>query len=333
MKHAAFALLQLITFNTAIAIMLTVIEFGYGFWTNLVFSQCIGGAISLLNTPLVMRIGPGWRRGLMLALTLPLSVVVGIVLAHGFMGLPISFAEKFWQSLTVGMMFAVIGSIVFMLTERIHLLDAEVRQRRLAEESQARRETEARLKLLQAQIEPHFLFNTLANVASLIDSDPARARHLLDRLNDWLRVALVRTRHEQVTLGDELAMLENWLEIMAVRFGARLRWQIEVSPALRALAFPPMLLQPLVENAVKHGIEPKLEGGMLSICASLNEARLHLEVRDDGAGFQDESLRQGTGLSNVRARLRALYGDAARLDVQPGKTAGVVASMMLPCAC
>lgn len=336
-QSPAVALFQLILFNTAIAALLTVIEFGSGFWTNLVFSQCIGGTIGLVNSPLIPHMAPGWRRWLTLAVSLPVSVALGIVLAHVLLGLPLSLSLKFWQALAIGMMFAVIGSIVFLLAERIHQLDTEVRQRRLAEaaqaEAQARRETEARLKVLQAQIEPHFLFNTLANVASLIEADPVRARHLLDRLNDWLRVALARTRHEQTTLGDELAMLENWLEIMAVRFGARLRWQIEVSPALAAQVFPPMLLQPLVENAVMHGIGPKLEGGTLWIRARLDEARLHLEVSDDGAGFQDEGLRQGTGLANVRARLRALYGEAARLDVRSGTTMGTVASLALPCAC
>ncbi len=219
MKPFAASLALLLLFNSAIAALLTVIEFGEGFWINLLISQCIGFSIAGVNMPIILRTTPGWKRGLTLLATLPLSVALGIVMGHVLLGRPIALSHQVWQSLAIGMMFAVIGSAVVLLTEHIHRLDSEVRQRRLAEAEQVRRETEARLKLLQAQIEPHFLFNTLANVGSLIDGDPPRARHLLDRLNDWLRIALARTRDDQASLGDELALLENWLEILAVRFG------------------------------------------------------------------------------------------------------------------
>jgi sensor histidine kinase YesM len=334
MKRDLISLALLFLFNTAIAALLTIIEFGMGFWINWVFSQCIGGCMALVNTPLIRRIGPGWQRWALLAATLPISVMLGSALAHGLLGLPLQLSAQFWQSVAIGIMFAVIGSIIFLLAERIHRLDDEVRQRRLAEEGQARRETEARLKLLQAQIEPHFLFNTLANVGSLIDSDPPRARRLLDRLDDWLRVALVRARSEQATLGDELSLLENWLEILTERFGARLTWEIDADAANRALPFPPMLLQPLVENAVKHGIEPKVGGGTVKIAARLADGLLRIEVSDDGSGWQSEPTTKGAGagLDNVRARLTALYGESGRLDLRTHPAGGVTATLELPCA-
>jgi LytS/YehU family sensor histidine kinase len=334
MTALAASLVLLLLFNTAIAGLLTVIEFGEGFWINLLVSQCIGFSISLINSPLILRIPTGWRRLTALAVGLPLSVMLGILLAHVLLGRTFVLSHQVWQTLAIGMMFALIGSALFLLAERIHRLDNEVRQRRLTEAEQARRETEARLKLLQAQIEPHFLFNTLANVGSLIDSDPPRARQLLDRLNDWLRIALARTRNEQASLGDELALLENWLEILAVRFGSRLVWQIDVDAALRRLPFPPMLLQPLLENAVKHGIEPKLGGGRVRIVAWRDADRLHLEVNDDGGGLHaaPSTPGQGTGLDNVRARLAALYGDAGRLTLATNAAGGVTASLELPCA-
>ena len=334
MTTFAASLALLLLFNTAIAALLTVIEFGEGLWINLLFSQCIGFSIGLVNSPLILRLPAGWRRLAALAVGLPLSVMLGIVLAHMLLGRPFVLTNQVWQTLAIGMMFALIGSAVFLLAERIHRLDSEVRQRRLAEAEQARRETEARLKLLQAQIEPHFLFNTLANVGSLIDSDPPRARHLLDRLNDWLRIALARTRDDQSSLGDELALLENWLEILAVRFGPRLAWDIDVATDLRQLPFPPMLLQPLLENAVKHGIEPKLGGGRVRMTAWRKADRLHLEVSDDGGGFNPDASTQGqgTGLDNVRARLAALYGDAGRLTLATNAAGGVTASLELPCA-
>lgn len=334
MKRALASLALLLLFNTAIAALLTVIEFGPGFWINLVFSQSIGCCMAAVNTPLLLRTAPGWRRWLLLALAVPISVIAGSMLAHGLLGLPLQLTAGFWQSVAIGMMFAVIGSIIFLLAERVHQLDNEVRQRQLAEAVQTRRETEAHLKLLQAQIEPHFLFNTLANVGSLIDSDPPRARQLLDRLNDWLRIALVRTRGEHASLGDELALLENWLQILAVRFGARLDWDIDADAECRRQTFPPMLLQPLVENALKHGIEPKIGGGRLRIAARLQSNRLQIEVSDNGAGLHSPSdpTRHGAGLDNIRARLGALYPGAGRLDIGANPAGGVTVTLELPCA-
>lgn len=334
MKLVAASLALLLLFNTAIAALLTVIEFGEGFWINLLFSQCIGFSITLVNVPLILRSSPSWKRGLTLLPALPLSVILGIVLGHVLLGWRFELTPLVWQSLAIGMMFGLIGSTVFLLAERIQQLDNEVRQRRLAETEQARRDTEARLKLLQAQIEPHFLFNTLANVGSLIDSDPQRARQLLDRLNDWLRIALARTRDDQASLGDELALLENWLEILAVRFGPRLDWQFEVDAALRRLPFPPMLLQPLLENAIKHGIEPRIGGGRVRLAARQTGCRLCIEVIDDGVGFPPAptALAAGTGLDNVRARIAALYGDQGRLELLANATGGVTARLELPCA-
>jgi sensor histidine kinase YesM len=142
----------------------------------------------------------------------------------------------------------------------------------------------------------------------------------------------VRARSEQATLGDELNLLENWLEILTERFGARLAWEFDADAAARSQLFPPMLLQPLVENAVKHGIEPKVGGGTVRITARLANDRLRVEVRDDGAGFQPEPTATGTGLGNVRTRLAALFGARGSLDLRTNPTGGVTATLELPCA-
>ena len=228
--------------------------------------------------------------------------------------------------MALGLFFGLIGSIAFLLSERI---DAEVKQRQFIKGESEKREIEAQLKLLQAQIEPHFLFNTLANVSSLVDSDPSVAKKLLERLNEWLRVALARARSDSATLGDELDMLENYLQILKIRFGERLHWHIEAPEAVRQAAFPPMLLQPLVENAVRHGIEPKIGGGEISICASIEGATLHIEVGDSGVGLVGNEAG-GAGLSNVRARLEALFGDAGRLILENKTAGGVSAILKLP---
>ena len=258
-----------------------------------------------------------------MSLTLPGSVALGLTLAFHISGVGSWSAPFALTSVMIGLFFGVIGSIAFYLSERIHILDTEVKQRQLNEVEREKREVEAHLRLLQAQIEPHFLFNTLANVNSLIEVDTVQARRLLDRLNDWLRIALARTRSESATLGDELLLLENYLHILSMRFGSRLQWKIEASEEVRAMRFPPMLLQPLVENAIRHGIEPKLGGGKLMISAKIEQGVLRLHVDDNGAGFGEKASGGGAGLENVRARLAALYGVSASLVLQTNELGGV----------
>lgn len=329
LKELRYCLPPLLVFNTAIAGLLTILGNGASFWDNLVFSQCMGGSIAFIHAPLLPRIPEGWRRGLTVVFTLPISILIGLTLGQTLVGIDSLPSGQYWQSWAVGLFFGAFGIVLFMLTQRILLLGEEVRQRRLAEETRARRETEARLRLLQAQIEPHFLFNTLANVVSLIDSDPGRARRLIERLNDWLRAALTQTRGERIDLGDELDWLTNWLEILRERFGERLKWVIEASPEARATPFPPMLLQPLVENAVKHGIEPKLGGGHLRIRAWVDGPRLHIEVEDDGQGLRQGSTGQGTGLDYIRARLDALFPGSGTVSLRPNAAGGVTAKLEL----
>lgn len=330
MRHnLLISTLSSLLFNTAIAGLLTVVAFGDSFWNNFVFSQCIGLSIYAANATVMCRVSELRRRWLLLAFTFPASIFFGITLGAWITGTGDWSDPQAWVAVVIGLFFGGIGGITYFLSERIEKLDAEVKQRQFQQSETERRALEAQLKLLQAQIEPHFLFNTLANVGSLIDSDPAAARRLLDRLNDWLRVALARARSDHALLSDELQLLENYLEILKVRFGDRLRWRVEADATARAVRFPPMLLQPLVENAVRHGIEPKVGGGELRIAARLEQGRLLLAVQDDGAGLS-ESSSGGAGLSNVRARLAALYGDAGRLTLESNPAGGVTAWMEMP---
>jgi sensor histidine kinase YesM len=328
-RNLPFAVLSGIVFNTAIAGMLTIVSATGNFWQNFIFSQCIGLSIFVFNILILPYIKPGVTRLVVMSLTLPGSVAVGLSLAFYLSGVGSWSAPYARQSVMIGLFFGVIGSVTYFLSERIHVLDAEVKQRRLNEVEREKREVEAHLRLLQAQIEPHFLFNTLANVSSLIEVDAVQARQLLDRLNDWLRVALARTRSENATLGDELILLENYLQILGMRFGARLRWQVEAAEAVRLLQFPPMLLQPLVENAIRHGIEPKLGGGQLVISAKMERGMLQLRVDDDGVGFAEKS-GGGAGLENIRARLAVLYGASAKLVLQTNASGGVSSILELP---
>ncbi len=326
MKKLSLYLIATLSFNTAIAGVLSLMMPEVSFRHNLIYSHCIGLSISLLSYLSVAGIRSRRLRLGALALCLPIGVAVGVTLAQSISGVGSWSDPHAWQSMPIGLFFGLIGAIAYLLNERV---EAEVKHGQLIKSESEKREIEAHLKLLQAQIEPHFLFNTLANVSSLIDSDPALAKRLLERLNDWLRVALARARSERTTLGDELKMLENFLEILAIRFGERLRWRIEVPEDARRSAFPPMLLQPLVENALRHGIEPKLGGGAIRIRSWLENTVLRVEVSDDGIGL-GAANSGGTGLTNVRARLAALFGDAGTLTLSSNADGGTSATLALP---
>lgn len=329
-RRILLSTLYTILFNTAIAGLLSLIGKMGDFWLNFTYSQCIGLSVFVINVLVLSLIKSATKRLAVMSLSLPGSVALGLSLAFYISGVGSWDAPFARQSVMIGLFFGVIGSVTYFLSERIQTLDTEMKQRRLNEVEREKREVEAHLRLLQAQIEPHFLFNTLANVSSLIEVDAVQARRLLDRLNDWLRVALARTRSASTTLGDELTMLENYLQILQMRFGARLRWQVDVAEQVRSRKFPPMLLQPLVENAIRHGIEPKLGGGLLKISAVVEQGLLRLRVDDDGAGFGNKTSGGGAGLENIRARLTALYGASAKLELHSNEAGGVSAVLELP---
>jgi len=180
--------------------------------------------------------------------------------------------------------------------------------------------TEAQLRLLQAQIEPHFLFNTLANVQGLIDYEPALAKRMLDAFTDYLRASLLQMRAEDVSLGEELDLVQSYLTVMQCRMGQRLRWQLDIPAELRTARIPPLLLQPLIENAIHHGLEPQIDGGQLCLRARMDGSGLCIEIDDDGIGLAAAQQRQrrgsGVALQNIRERLRATYGPEASLQLQ-----------------
>jgi LytS/YehU family sensor histidine kinase len=203
----------------------------------------------------------------------------------------------------------------------------ERERRRAAEALQA--ETAARLALLQAQIEPHFLFNTLANIHSLIKQDPDPAGRILEQLDSYLRTSLRRTRAETTTLSEELKVVDALLSIARERLGVRFEYTISAAPGLQELPLPPLLLQPLVENAIRHGIEPAIDGGKIVVDVRQGTDALELTVSDNGAGM-DPNAPEGVGLSNIKARLKSLYGDNGRLLLYPNEPHGVVAKLVVP---
>lgn len=191
------------------------------------------------------------------------------------------------------------------------------------------RQTEARLRVLQAQIEPHFLFNTLSNIRRLCHHDAAGGRAMLAQLERYLRGALPKIRRDEATLADEVELASAYLDLQKMRMGERLRVTVDVPAAHLGASVPPMMLATLAENAIKHGIAPLPEGGSIRIAAVRDGGALVLSVADTGQGLLAAS-GGGVGLSNIRARLAAQYGDRASLSLQANTPRGLIASISLP---
>lgn len=195
--------------------------------------------------------------------------------------------------------------------------------------------TEARLQALKLQLQPHFLFNTLNAISALIPAEAKPARRMVARLGDLLRIALEHEETQQVTLREELAFLEPYLEIEQARLGDRLTVVMDIAAETLDARVPHLMLQPLVENAIRHGIAPRIEPGRIEIAASrgATDGQLHLRVQDDGAGLNpegDHRTRKGVGLANIQSRLEQLYGGAHRFEPANGPQGGFVVRIDLP---
>jgi hypothetical protein len=199
------------------------------------------------------------------------------------------------------------------------------------EESLKRQLAEAKMAAMQAQVEPHFLFNTLASIDHLIETDPPRASQMQKNLIALLRAAMPAMRDKATSLGRELDVVRPYLEILKVRMGERLQAQVSVAEGLYSADFPPMMLQSLVENAIKHGLEPKTEGGTLTVSAEIVHGKLAVTVADTGVGFaRAPTAGTGTGLNNIRERLKLIYGDAAELRIAENTPSGTRVSIVVP---
>lgn len=208
------------------------------------------------------------------------------------------------------------------------------RERELKAAQLESRLTQAQLQLLKMQLHPHFLFNTLNAISALIHHDPEGADTMVARLGDLLRLSLERQGIHEVTLQEELEFIQAYLEIEQVRFGPRLEVLVEVEPEVLGARVPYLILQPLVENAIRHGLAPRLEGGCVAIRADRKGPALRLEVEDDGLGLETKpnGTSHGIGLSNTRARLEQLYGMGHRFDLGRGDLGGVLVSVEIPFA-
>jgi two-component system sensor histidine kinase AlgZ len=228
-----------------------------------------------------------------------------------------------------------VGLVVVAIAVAIDLGYERLRQRARRDEmraEQARKEAlRAQLKALQARTNPHFLFNSLNTVAGLIEDDPVAAERVLERLGDIFRYALQGAEGGWVRLGDELTAVCGYLEVEAMRLGDRLRSEVDLAPELREILVPPLVLQPLVENAVLHAIAPRKGGGQVRVTGQLHNGALRLTVEDDGPGPGTSAHRgSGTSLAELRQRLEMLYGGEASLETGHGEAGGFIVRVTLP---
>ena len=230
--------------------------------------------------------------------------------------------------------YALLGGMLTIVGELYRREAASIEAMQRAEIDRAtfeREMAEARLQVLQAQIEPHFLFNTLANVRRLYDKDSAAGGRMLENLMRYLEVALPRIRDSESTLGRDSELVDAFLRIQRIRMGSRLTFSIDIPAALLAHSVPPMMLLTLAENAIKHGLNPSPDGGLIRVTARVEADRLLLSVADTGVGFGPGS-GAGTGLANIRARLAAQFGDRASLALENNDFGGATATIALPLA-
>jgi signal transduction histidine kinase len=329
--------------NVAIAGLIATMQggrFGYA----LVYAQCIGLSIWMLVEfgRYVLPTGTngwpaGWRAIALVAFACAFGYAIGTTIADAIFGYsswkdvlrnPAALLREFGP--TVGFCTVVAGWFYTRGQARAHRAQAA---------AAAHEATLARLGLLQSQLEPHMLFNTLANLRALIAADPARAQEMLDRLIDFLRASLVASRVSSHPLATEFARIDDYLALMRIRMGDRLRATTALPPALATLQVPPLLLQPLVENAIKHGLEPQRGPGELTVTASLDGPTLVLVVVDSGRGLEAAAAANarepadagsGFGVAQVRERLHTLYGAAARFTLEPGPQRGTRAEIRMP---
>ncbi len=335
-RHVLSDLLYTIILSVFIAVFLTLIGIGSSFVMSLTMSQSFGISIWFVITLLLWLFKPDK------ILSLAFIVIIGIAggtlvglhlgpfVLWQFFSVAVKGPEKsLLQMIVLCIAFGSVISYFFYTKSRFSVIREAIQQERIKRLSSEKEALEATLRLLQAQIEPHFLFNTLSNVLSLIDRDPAKGKSMLTDLIRYLRTSLSRTLPDTTTLDQEIDIIRAYLNIQKVRMGERLHFTIEVPDTARLHPFPPMLLQPLVENAVKHGLEPQMDGGEIIIKAVEEDSLLRIEVMDTGPGFSSFK-KTGVGIANVRERIQLLYGEKGRLTLEENKPHGVRAAIEVP---
>jgi two-component system, LytTR family, sensor kinase len=322
--------LHIVLFNEALAVPIALMTaasgaewiksfIGASTYTQTIGSLCfLGGA--LMTGRCETLLGPA-RLALSLVVNLVLAVIGG-ALANALLTSVFGYSlsrHSMLLNLATGASIAMLVSVGKMTSHQLRIAleisEQSLRERELASERLLKAKSEAELAALQARINPHFLFNTLNSIAALIGDDPTKAEQVLGQLSSLMRYTLQSNRCGVASVEDELTIVRGYLEIEEVRLGDRLHYEIDVDPAVRGAELPVLLLQPLVENAIKHGIAPKVAGGRVALRGWREADFAIFTIADDGDGGGRDTTGTGEGLANVRQRLDALYGDRASVTL------------------
>ncbi|WP_394788297.1 sensor histidine kinase [Rhodoferax sp.] len=328
---AVTGLLPVLVVSTLVALGITL-NGSYSLASNMLFSYCIGlGIWALIKLGMrawVQALEQQWPR---LLLIVPLGVLLGYtggtLLASQLLGLP---SAHVWGNLALNLRYLLLslaagaGATYYVVSQ---LLLQRARARATALQLHA---TESQLKLLQTQLAPHMLFNTLANLQALIATDPARASQMLEHLITYLRATLSASRSTTHPLQAEFDRLHDYLALMAVRMGPRLQFTLDLPAELAQHPVPTLLLQPLVENSLQHGLEPQVAGGSIQVQARREGACITLSVQDNGAGFDPASPHSGFDLTQVHERLAAAYGELGTMELIAAPAGGTCARITFP---
>ncbi len=320
--------------NTGIAAVLWIDD-TRPFWQPLVTCQLYGFSIAYC-----VNVASPWNKThpiRRLALAVAAGVLIGVTLVIVVKGYDRAWIQAHWTTFGWNMFTAFLNglfvSLFFYVKFRETRAEAAMQRANAERHLLSRQAVEAQLKLMQAQVEPHFLFNTLASVQYLTETDPPRANLLLGHLIAYLRAALPQLRASSTTLGQEVQLIEAYLSILKMRMGERLAFGVDVPAALRSHPFPPNILISLVENSVRHGLEPTVQGGRIDVTASAQGSRLVVRVADTGSGVghgETPAAGQGVGLSNIRERLAALFSGRATFTLASRPGGGALATLDLP---
>ncbi len=255
---------------------------------------------------------------------------IAYLILFSFFVIPTMFPELHYiDNLVLGLPIIIIASFISYFSARLKYTKKAVEKERVNRLASDKQALEANIRLLQAQIEPHFLFNTLSNILSLIDTAPDRAKSMLMDFNLYLRTSLATTRPDMSTLDEEVDTIKGYLNIQKIRLGERLNYTIDIPDILLQQPFPPLLLQPLVENAVKHGLEPDKKGGDVKITANEGNRLMRIIVADTGQGFSSYN-KDGIGIKNIKERIKLIYGEKGSLYLEENSPNGVKAIIEVP---
>ncbi|MFC1884676.1 sensor histidine kinase [Thermodesulfobacteriota bacterium] len=318
---------------TVIAVLFVVVG-SSDFLDSFIISQSIGLSVCSCVVISLHIIKPEKKVTIVLILipAILIGVSAGFILGFKFAGLDTSelFGMRFFlRYFIISTIFGVVISYFFFSKEIMEAKEATIQEERIKRLDTEKKAVETNLRLLQAQIEPHFLFNTLSNVLSLLDTDLDKGKSMLEDLIHYLRTTLSKTRDAVTTIGEEMQIVEAYLKIFKVRMGERLEYNISIPDEIKNIEFHPMLIQPLVENAIRHGLEPEIKGGEIWIKGSMDGNILRLEIADTGVGLYENS-NPGMGIDNIKERLKSLYGDEGRLILKENHPSGLKAIIEVP---